>query len=300
MKTPAIAYTLGRRFNAVLRNAPHPVRRKILRFPALPPPPARPEGTLLVLIEPRLSLDALWAAWSWLRFMPTVRLDIVVDGVPSPRMTKAFAALFPGGHRLLAAAELLPFISGASEGLNRFCRENVYGRKLLGTMAMNHDGPLLYSDGDILAFERPDEILSHFHGGTASYNSESKPQQDPEILGRVKTLGLEVLPDINAGLFTAGRGVIDLKLASDLLADWPWPDAHRYTEQALVGAMLSRAKATALPADRYVTSWQGMWPWQKDIAYEGVKVRHFFGVVRHLLYLRGMPRLAARAHAPFA
>ncbi|NJR43849.1 MAG: hypothetical protein HC767_15510 [Akkermansiaceae bacterium] len=65
---------------------------------------------------------------------------------------------------------------------------------------------------------------------------------------------------------------------------------HFYIEQGFIAGCLASQNGVPLDNQRYVTSWNGMWFWQKDnVEYSKVICRHFFGVVRHLMYLRGYP-----------
>lgn len=221
--------------------------------------------------------------------MPEAKLCMVMDGPPPASVVHSFSRIFTGGHCLVEASTLFHLISDADSGLKRFCREHVYGRKLLSVIAFSKFHPILYTDADILVFKRPEKLLQHLESGECCYNAETAPSYDPVVVERANLLGWPLQTNINAGLITAVPGVLDQKSLSLLLKDWPWPEPHRYSEQAAVASLLSRNKASPLPIKDYVTSWQGMWPWERDIDYNQVVLRHFYGVVRHRMYLTGMP-----------
>ncbi len=109
--------------------------------------------------------DALWCAWSWLRFLAReVRLAIYIDGPVGTRERQAVETLFPGGTITNARTVISETedLSSAAEG---YFTHHPYGRKLGVLLELQKKEPVFYCDSDVLAFSQPDEIIASIKDG---------------------------------------------------------------------------------------------------------------------------------------
>ena len=278
---------------SVLRRWPRPALRKVHRF--------RPKGTtpgaldLVVLTTPRYWTESLWAAYSWLHFFPSpLNVNLFVDGTPTDRQRFEFHQLFPGAH--LATPPTLDR-SMSSPALDLMLQHHRFGRKLNLLLALNQKSPLLFTDSDVLCFRRPDELVADVaNGGPARFlREQSYEHVDPWIQNRARAHGIEQPPKFNSGVLYLPQGALSLPLARELTETWTVQENHLLTEQTLLAALLAAAGGTALPSDRYLTSWDGMITWRRDRTdLSSVVMRHYCGVVRHRFYAEGLPWLLRR------
>lgn len=278
---------------SILRRWPRPALRKLHRFQ----PKASVAGALdlVVLTTPRYWTESLWAAYSWLHFFPTpLNLSLYVDGaVTAPQRTE-FSRLYPGAS--LAAPGTLDRSLG-SPALDLMLQHHRFGRKLNLLLTLNQKAPVLFTDSDVLCFRRPDELVADIAaGGPARFLRErSYEHVDPWIQGRARARGIELPANFNSGVLYLPQGALSLTLARALTETWTVEDNHLLTEQTLLGALLAAAGGTALPPDRYLTSWDGMITWRRDRTdLSAVVMRHYCGVVRHRFYAEGVPWLLRR------
>ena len=64
-----------------------------------------------------------------------------------------------------------------------------------------------------------------------------------------------------------------------------------WIEQTILSALFGNMDARALPLDRYVVSLKRQLPFEEDVDYAKICVRHFVSPVRHLMYKKGIPLL---------
>ena len=271
---------------------PYPVRE---RWRALPPIAATGALPLVVLTTPGGFGDAMWTAWSWLRFLaPLVRFDLVVDGEATAEHRAALERLSPGarlvtGREIVAAAEALP------ESIRTFVGRHPLGRKLGLTLLYQQRDRVIYLDGDVLAFNEPTELIEALSDpGAVLYMEEPHSGTwDPLILEAGRALSLAPRSGFNGGFQLLGRDSLDLDIAAQLLAA---RDDHAswFTEQTLL-ALLMPPPARPLPPERYVVSTQRQFYWEGDVDYSAIAARHFTGPTRHVMYLKGLPWLERAA-----
>ncbi|PAW79863.1 MAG: hypothetical protein B9S32_00615 [Verrucomicrobia bacterium Tous-C9LFEB] len=277
-----------------LRNFPWPIRRAVLGFP--PIEVRAQERCLLVLGTPRRFLEALWTAYGWMRhFQGELDLVIVVDGKVTAAMEGDFRRCFRGGH-LWEAEDYLADCAVGSSRLNRFVRENFYGRKLGVVLKFNQEHAMLFSDNDVVVWERPGEIIEAVRQDeTVVYNASVQSPYAPAVREGFARRGVTLADDFNSGLMYVPKGRLDLDLANSVLEDVPVEDRHHFIEQAVLAGLCSRGPLKPLPMDRYSISIRNMWFWQGDIpSYAGLVCRHFVGPVRYWMYRHGYPRLRER------
>ena len=269
----------------------YPIRS---RFAQLPPQPVRDGGIpFVVLTTPAGFHDALWAAWSWHRFLREAGcvLQIAVDGALSAPDLEAAHRLFPGiavDSPLWACRE----VCALAPECERFFTGYPTGRKLALLLALSRRGPLLYSDFDVLAFSRPHELLRAIAANTACYFAEEVDgARDPAVVGSANRLGLDLLPRFNSGFLFLPQASLPIELAARILAAQPPSWTTWYAEQTVLSIMLRQSGACALPPARYVISNRRQFYWEEDVDYSAIAARHFTGTVRHVLYKYGMPRI---------
>jgi hypothetical protein len=271
------------------RGRSYPIRS---RYHQLPPLPAKRGGIhFVVLTTPDTLSDALWTAWSWYRYLrhEDCELEIAVDGVVSAAQSAAAAQLFPG-IAIYPAESACRYVCEREPALEIFLHGHPMGRKLALILALSDQGPILYSDCDVLAFNRPHELLATIRRNVACYFPEAVDgARDPGIFERAKSLGLDYIPKFNAGFLYIPNGALPMKKAAEILATWRPPGDSWFVEQTVMSFMLRNVHAEALPPDRYVINNYRQFYWERDVDYKTVAARHFTGPVRHVMYGRGMP-----------
>lgn len=263
-----------------------------LRHSALPPLSVAPGGTrFAVLTTPQSLPDALWAAWSWFRFLRGFELQLVIDGQLSPAAEHDARRLFPG-ISICEAGPLLDRFSREEPRLTGFLRGHPLGRKLGVVLALSQQGALLYSDHDVLAFNQPTELLRFIESNLPCFLLEEVDgTRDAEIVERAHAIGADYLPRFNSGLLYVPKGSLSSKLAADLVESWNPPVRSWFTEQTVFSVLMRDCGAMPLPEERYVVSNRRQFYWQQDVNYHAIAARHFTGTVRHVMYRYGIPQI---------
>ena len=179
-----------------------------------------------------------------------------------------------------------------SSDFRQFIREDVYGRKVSMILESQRHEDVLFSDADVLVFRNPTEIVSASEQSCRpAYNYEPHTDCIDWVRAKLATENIEVLEGFNSGLLAIPRGALDIDLANRIIEGWPDAETNIWVEQSMFNGLFSAACAKRFSPERYSVSWQGMWFWQWDVDYEPLHVRHFCGVVRHRMFLKGMPYL---------
>lgn len=284
----------GRRLAAVQRNLPRPARRDILRF--TPVTGATTGPRLAVLCEPRTRWDALWAMWSFLRFLgPQVRPALFVDGPLDLAWEKQASRLFPD----VQIHSVPMWLSTRDNPLNRFpafAAHYPFARKLALLLCLQQEGDVVYADADVLCFADPVAVHEALEQRAFRYLADLQSSAvDPAIARRAAKLGWQDDPHFNSGLLTLPRDSCDESIYRPLLAGWCEAEANRFTEQTVLSVIGCRHGAKSFSPAEYVVSSHGMFFWHRDISYDGVIARHFVGTVRHLMYATGYRLLRHQA-----
>jgi hypothetical protein len=262
------------------------------RHQQLPPLPVNKRGLrFVVLTTPETFNDALWTAWSWYRYLrnENCKLEIAVDGVVSTDQSAAAAQLFPG-VAIYPAELACRYVCEREPALETFIYGHPTGRKLALILALCDQGPFIYSDHDVLAFNPPHELYAYINGNVACYFPEEVDgARDPVVVARAKDLGLDFIPKFNCGFMYVPGGVLPMKDAADLLATWRPPADSWFSEQTVLSVMMRDVNAVALPSDRYVISVCRQFYWERDVDYKTIAARHFTGPIRHVMFGIGMP-----------
>lgn len=279
------------------RRRSYPIRSRYDRLPPLPVKSGRVR--FVVLTTPETLSDALWAAWSWYRFLrdEDCELHIAIDGTISDAEIAAAHKLFPGVS-IDSAQWACRYVCARVPALESFLSNHPTGRKLALILALSDRGPVVYSDYDVIAFSRPHELLAAMERNVPCYFAEETDgTRDRSIVERAKQLGLGYIPKFNCGFMYIPRGVLSMELAAQILATWRPPGESWFAEQTVLSVMLQTLHAEALPPSRYVISICRQFYWEKDVDYQVIAARHFTGTVRHVLYKYGMPLILQQSKA---
>jgi hypothetical protein len=273
------------------RKSRYPIR---VQFHRLPPIPVRPSARhLVVLCTPESLHDALWAAWSWYRFLHDrqFELRIVVDGSVPESETAAACKLFPG-LRIFNVERDVASVLESTPALASFVRKHPLGKKLAFILAHSQENSILYADHDVLAFNAPVELLARIDAGSPCYMEEEREGNlDPVLLERCGSLGLEHFSKMNSGLLFIPKGILSSHLAGEILSNWRPPMVSWFSEQTVLSVLMRQANAISLPRERYVITTRRQFYFEEDVDYKTIAARHFTGTVRHLMYKFGMPVL---------
>jgi hypothetical protein len=273
----------------VLRNFPYPIRQRVKKFAPLPGKEGK--AVVAVLCGPRQFIEGLWSLWSWMRHLHgEMGATMLFDGMVTEEQRKLFEQLFPNGRLL----ELEPFLAGCRqpEYLRRFVAGNWTAKKLAAVYELQREHSVLYSDCDVLVFQKPEAIVQAAVAGYACYlRDETGYMLDPWLTTRAKQLGIPISNQFNAGLVFVPAGEMKETLLEKILADWQQAFNTHHAEQTLFSMLLNPQHVQALPIDKYVLSWQGVWVLEKDLDCAGMVCRHYTGPTRHRMYLSGYPAL---------
>jgi hypothetical protein len=252
-----------------------------------------------VLTTPAALQDAVWTAWSWYRYLQAndYGLQLAVDGQIAESEIAAVRQLFPG----IAIYEVESALGSLVEkrpALTTFLKSHPLGKKLGLVLALSSQGPLLFCDYDVLAFNAPVEILTYAKKNIPCCIVEDSPGNlDPEIIERCQTLGREYIPGFNSGLFYVPAGALSIDLAAELLEEWRPTRDSWFTEQAVLSVLMRSANAELLPRSRYVVDTRRQFYWDPDVDYTSVVARHFVTPVRHVMYRKGIPTILRQSAA---
>ena len=282
------------------RKRSYPIRS---RYDRLPPLPVKHGARrFVILTTPDTFSDALWSAWSWYRFLRDegCSLHIAMDGAVSENHRSAATRLFPG-IQLDSAQWACDYIRARMPGIQHFFDHHPTGRKLALILALSDREPLIYSDYDVLAFQRPEELLASIGRNTPCFFSEEVDgTRDLQITERAQQLGLNYIPKFNGGFLYIPKGALSIRLAGQILATWRAPGESWFAEQTVLSFMLRQLNAESLPSSRYVISIRRQFYWEPDIDYASIAARHFTTPVRHVMYKYGLPLLLKQSRHCFS
>ena len=273
------------------RKRSYPVRDRYLTLPSLAV--NKGPSRLVVLTTPASINDALWAAWSWYRYLQPENFDLhlAIDGCIAESEKLAAQRLFPGAS-VYSVEPLIASLCETWPGLKAFIGNHPLGRKLGLLLALSDQGPLLYSDHDVLAFDTPVELLSMARKDLACYiMEECEGNWDSVVLERARELGLNYFSKFNSGLLQIPHGALSIHLAEKLLETWRASATSWFTEQTVLNVLMRYTNAHALPNSRYVITNRRQFYFEKDVDYTKIAARHFTGTVRHVMYGTGIPTI---------
>jgi hypothetical protein len=253
------------------------------------------QATINVLTVPKCMDDAVWSLWSWMRVLEgKVTPRLFVDGIVTEEHRRLFENHFPGIH----VHELRPWL-GQRQDLGPQLRKLIsafpLGGKAALVAALSQDGPSIYSDSDILAFNRPAQLIDGLSGNKPLYMLDRYGSNyGPAVVAAVREQQLSLPDQVNSGLIVLPKNCVNLAALEDFLvrfSGWEQLGQSWFSEQTLVALMMSVAKGEPLKRDDYVVSLDRQFVFERDVDYRHIAVRHFTGPVRHVMYLKGIPFL---------
>lgn len=253
------------------------------------------QATINVLTVPKCMNDAVWSLWSWMRVLEgKVTPRLFVDGIVTAEHRRLFENHFPG----IEVHELRPWL-GQRQDLGPQLRKLItafpLGGKAALVAALSQDGPSIYSDSDILAFNRPAQLIDGLRGDKPLYMLDRYGSNyAPDVVAAVRVQHLSLPDQVNSGLIVLPKGCLNLTTLETFLerfTDWEELGLNWFSEQTLVALMMSVAKGEPLKRDDYVVSLDRQFVFERDVDYRHIAVRHFTGPVRHVMYLKGIPFL---------
>jgi len=270
------------------RTRSYPVRQKVDNLPSIPV--VNHDSMLAVLTTGDAFCDAIWAGWSWTRYLgDKFELVIFVDGQVSLKNQEIASKILPG-VRIECVKEKTRALRDNVPELNQFCNTHRLGLKLALVLLLQSERNVLYSDHDVIAFNQPVEILSHVANNKPFFiQEESVSSYDTDVLERASKLHLNAAEGLNSGLMFAPKDSLSITEARNILRDLPRSFSSWFTEQTIFGVLFNSANAIPLPKNRYVVSNRRQFYWDEDIKYEDIVARHFTSPVRHVLYRKAMP-----------
>ena len=273
------------------RKRPYPIR---FRFDLLPPlAVVKGRARFVVLTTTSAMHDAMWTAWSWYRYLRPhgFELQLAVDGEIPAADEPAVQKLFPG-ISIYNVWSVLSKLCDEHPALGVFLRGHPVAKQVGLVLALSGQGPVVYSDHDVLAFNPPTELLTCIENCVPCYFIDEGPGcHDPFLLERLNALGLDYIPRLNAGFVYVPEGALSLDLAAQILATWKAEPFVYFSPQTTMSALMRSANAQALPDDRYVISTRRQFYAETDVDYKAIAARHFTGPVRHVMYRYGIPAI---------
>lgn len=281
---------IGKHVRSAQRNFPYPIKSLIK---SAPPIETSKDGVRLVIIaQNKTFIESLWTAYTWIYYSETkLSLLLLINGSLCQKQKNIFLKLFPQGE--------IGFIDDyidsdilANEGIRRFHENHKFGKILTLKLSVQRHESILFSDPDVLVFQRPTEILSNIQKNRPCYFAESKAVSISSwVKNKAKKLSLNLTEDFNSGVLYIPKNSLSVNTCSVVLDDWNSSITDYFPEQTICDVLMTQSGAESLPTDEYIVNNKGMWYWEKDADYERIKVRHFVGNVRHRMYMSGYPIL---------
>ena len=254
-----------------------------------------PMATINVLTVPKCMDDAVWSLWSWMRVLEgKVTPRLFVDGAVTAEHRRLFDDHFSG----IQVHELRPWLGQRQDlgpQLRRLITSFPLGGKAALVAALSQDGPSIYSDSDVLAFNRPTQLIDGLTGKKPLYMLDRYGSNYASVVVEAVQEQQLSLPDqVNSGLIVLPKNSLNLTALEEFLerfAGWEQLGQSWFSEQTLIALMLSAAQGEPLKRDDYVVSLDRQFVFERDVDYRRIAVRHFTGPVRHVMYLKGIPFL---------
>lgn len=267
-------YFVARRFNSLEQIAPRPVL----------------DGcNVYVLCTLSTLYDGAFSAWSWSKNSGIAKkITIVVDGLVASSLISDIQRVLPLVD-IVSIYDLIDISFLQSPGFKQIYELHPLGKKLLMILSLQVKESFIYSDCDVLVFNKTQELSDCLSMARPAYNQELAGFScyDDEIINYAD--GLLVFPssDLNSGMLLCIQNSLDLDLA-ECLAHSKSPSTYNwFVEQTILAVLMGKANSIGLPRQKYVVNSKGQFLFDQDIVYDHVVTRHFTGPVRHLMYGRG-------------
>jgi hypothetical protein len=237
---------------------------------------------------------ALWAAKSFYHYAgvdwPLVWHE---GGSLRPAYRAALKRHFPQSLVLTAAEAMTGVEAELARGGFTRClnarRRSFMLMKMIDCVVLSNAQRLLLLDSDVLFFKKPEELIA----AGASESSKNLFNRDNGTWYTIRRetakarYGIDLIPELNAGLGLVRRESLTLPMMEEFLADPDIQSEPWLTEQTLQALCGSRVGVELLPETYLVSQSPGL-----TTSKGGPLVsKHYPGLVRHLLYEEGMTHL---------
>ena len=161
--------------------------------------------------------------------------------------------------------------------------------KMIDCVVLSNAKRLLLLDSDVLFFKKPEELIA---AGTSEllknlFNRDKGSWYTIPREAAKARYGIDLIPELNAGLGLVRRESLTLPMMEEFLADPDIQSEPWLTEQTLQALCGSRVGVELLPETYLVSQSPGL-----TTSKGGPLVsKHYPGLVRHLLYEEGMTHL---------
>jgi len=270
----------------------YPIREVVYDFPPMRCEPGS-RHNLVVLATPDAINNAAWTAYSLLvQLQPApLGLILVVDGELQAADVERLQHLFVG-IRIERVSRMVAQLG--CDAIKALYQIHPMAGKLAVILRLQQETPILFSDDDVLAFGRLREIEQFINEPTAPnrYLVELGGESgvEPNVLRVVQQMQLPVAAAINVGFLAIQQHSLNIELAGKILANTPTMDTW-FPDTTVLACLMAQAGGVGLPVDTYRVSVERQFFFQSDCDYDAIALRHFVSPVRHLMYMRGMPRL---------
>jgi hypothetical protein len=214
-------------------------------------------------------------------------ITIVVDGIVDQNTSKKIKAKF-SSIEFSSIYDLINPSLVTYPSLNNFLEFHRLGPKLLMILSLQLKEEFIYSDSDVLAFNRTSDLIDAISIGQSVFNQESNGScYDEMIVQEAERLHTPLLSHFNSGLIYCTRLSLDISLADRLAHVKSSETCSWFDEQTILAVLLAKARAIALPSEQYVISNYGQFYYETDLNPDLISARHFTGPVRHRMYGSG-------------
>lgn len=266
---------------------------------------------LVVLGVPDRAIESIWSAYTFCFWHGGSReIEFAFDGEISDADRKKIQKHFP--NSIISNARKHEHDELKYPNFAEFSRNDRFGRKLSLLINSTLNSNTIYLDNDILFFKEDEILSSVINQEEISPWFVTSPESAWVTAGPLQEMALAegspIMPGFNSGMMILPRGFLKLEEIEYLLSKCRRFDERAkplngvqnalsycngfeyFTEQSLFGLLFARSEGKQLPEAKYIHSNSGMRPFSRDnVNYDEIVMRHYFGTVRHQMYLKGMP-----------
>ena len=169
----------------------------------------------------------------------------------------------------------------------------LFSSKLGLILGLQSHFDLVYCDFDVLAFNRPTELIKGIELCDAVQYMVETHMIIPDLAytAKTKSCGFTFDARLNAGFLHLPKNSLNLSLAMELLKMWDGQQPPVLLEQLIIATLVGCVKSKILNPKHYLITGKRMFWYDSDIEYSKIVCRHFTNPVRHVMYLKGLPYL---------
>lgn len=164
----------------------------------------------------------------------------------------------------------------ALSAVERYATTHPLGKKLAVLMSLRPDGPMMFTDSDVLYFERARELLSCF-GERPRFLLDCQASLDDRVFDTSDRDG-----PVNSGVLLLTRP-LDWTLALERYQRVK-DDPQRFTEQAMVQLALRASGGVPLDPGKCIVTVEDQFKWKDLCNPREAILRHYVSTVRHKMW----------------